>query len=186
MQWLTRDTLTNAAYFIAGMVAGAQTDTAGMVFIAAMVYLTVGSTLAHAGERGGWHLDVASMYTVGLVIWLYTILNGYQTDSNVVGGAVLMVSALGGFALRMKQLDVPMEAKIGALYGVTLATAFLFHGFTVPLLASTGVLTAALVIRFYWTAVTADGVRGPHRYSHGVWHILAAVSLALLWTGVIA
>ncbi len=145
MKGLTWDTLTNAAYITVAVPVAHNDGPAGWVFIASMAFLAVGSAGYHAGRPKWNHLDVMGMYAVGIALWLVTIVG------TTVPAAVAMVALAvpGAYLLRMEQLDVRMEVKIAALFGVLYATAFMFHGFPWQLLASMAVMVAALLLRKY-------------------------------------
>ncbi len=167
MKWLTWDTLTNAAYVTVAVLVAHNNGPAGWVFIATMAFLTVGSAGYHAGRPKWNHLDVMGMYAVGIAVWLVTILG------TTVPAAVAMVALAvpGAYLLRMEQLDVRMEVKIAALFGVLYATAFMFHGLQWQLVASVAFMVLGLVIR---------------SRNHGLWHLASAYGLGLLWIGVTA
>jgi len=142
----------------------------GYVFIATMAFLTVGSAGYHAGLPKWNHLDVMGTYVVGLYLWLVVIHLASGWWVSLVSAAGLAVG--GAYLLRMKQLDVRMEVKVGALFGVLYATAFMFHSAEWRmLLASVAVMVVALLVR---------------KYNHGAWHLLSAAGLGLLWIGVTA
>ena len=164
-RWFVWDVLTNAAYPLAAL-AVARDSPAGYVFVGLMTLLGIASTLYHAGVPRAVHLDMMGIYAVGVALWLVTILGtGVPT-------AIAMPAAIpAAYLLRMKQLDVRMEVKVGALFGVLYATAFLFHGFQWEILASVAIVGMGLVLR-------------PR--NHALWHLVSAYGLALLWIGVTA
>ena len=165
MKWFTWDTQTNWAYLLGAILVAHNDGPAGWVFIAIMAFLTVGSAMYHAGVPRANHLDVMAMYAVGIALWLVTILG----TTVPAAGAMILLAVPGAYLLRMEQLDVCMEVKIGALFGVLYAMALLFHGLNPYLLASVGTLVVALVCR---------------GYNHGAWHLASACGLGLLWLGV--
>ncbi len=167
MKWFTWDTLTNAAYIAVAILVAHADGPTGWVFIATMAFLTIGSAMYHAGVPQANHLDVMGIYAVGLWLFVGSIVGSPLAPMLAVlfGGGTVAAA----YWLRMKQLDVRMEVKVGALFGVLYATAFLFHGANQPLTASVSMMVVALLVR---------------RYNHGLWHLLSAAGLGLLWIGV--
>jgi len=153
------DTATNLAYPIFGLWTGDH------VFALMMLGLGSASAYYHAGGQHGNHWDVGAIYAV--LIFLFLVAIGIPPIY------VVPFAIPGGWALRMKQLDVPMEHKIGGLilpiigFGVSAA---LITGSKDALMAfgiSSGVLGVALAIRA--------------KIDHGLWHVVSALGLALLW-----
>ena len=165
MKWFTWDVLSNTAYLLLAVVVAHGDGPTGYVFIATMAFLTAGSMAYHAGVPRANHLDVMGMYAVGIALYLVTIMG----TTELAAGTMVVLAVPSAYLLRMEQLDVRMEVKIAALFGVLYATAFLFHGFQQPLTASVSMMVVALVVR---------------RYNHGLWHILSAAGLVSLWIGV--
>ena len=168
MKWLTWDVLTNAVYLLVAILVAHSDGPTGYVFIATMAFLTVGSAGYHAGLPKWNHLDVMGTYVVGLYLWLVVIHLASGWWVSLVSAAGLAVG--GAYLLRMKQLDVRMEVKVGALFGVLYATAFMFYGAEwETLIISVSFMVAGLLVR--------GG-------NHALWHVLSAIGLGLLWSGV--
>ena len=156
------ETVSNLAYPVAGLWTGEP------VFAALMTGLGLASAYYHAGGRKGNHWDVGAIYAVLLFLIL------------AVWHLPLIFIPLGAVPaawwLRMKQLDVPMETKIGVLMATLLgfgAASALVLSTTSALLVfglASGVLLVALVVRRW--------------IDHGLWHLLSAYGLALCWYGV--
>lgn len=170
---MTRDILSNVAYPVCGGAAFLYLTlptehvwAADVVFALLMLAQGVTSWYYHAGGKDGNHWDVGTMYTLGLYIWLVTI--GPEPSWWSVP-LVLGTIALAARWLRMKQLSVPMENKIGGLFFVVYGTALLFTGLNEWVMASVGVILLALLVR---------------SRAHWGWHLLSAPALALLWIGV--
>lgn len=178
-KWITPDVVSNLAYVIAAIVVGMGNSFTGGAFIASMTFMAGGSVAYHGGVPNANHYDVMGIYAVGVGLWIYTLF-GPANDviglSTGVYGPLLAIGMLVGgaaaaLALRMKQLDVPMEVKVGALFTVLYATAFMFNGFNSSLLTSLGLIIVALLLRsrFHW-----------------LWHLISGPALALLFVGVTA
>jgi len=158
------ESVSNLAYPVAGLWTGEP------VFMVMMLGLGVASAYYHLGGRKGNHWDVGAIYAVlffmALAMWL----------TNVPLLAFPAAAIPAAFWLRMKQMDVPMEHKIGGIMLVILGfgiSSGLLFGASDALLAfgiSSGTLVVALALR-RWV-------------DHGVWHVLSAYGLAMLWHGV--
>jgi len=156
------ETVSNLAYPVMGLWTGEP------VFMVLMLGLGLASAYYHAGGKLGNHWDVGAIYAVILflilAVWSLPLL------------AAPAIAVPAAWALRMKQIDVPMETKLGGLMAVLLgfgaATAVVLST-TSALYAfglSSGVLLVALAVR-RWV-------------DHGAWHLLSAYGLALCWHGV--
>lgn len=163
-KWFTWVVLTNLAYVITAVIVAHNDSPTGYVFIAAMTFLTVGSMLYHAGVPRGNDVDVMGMYTVGLAVWVVTIMG------TTVPAAVAMVALAvpGAYLLRKKLPHTRMELKVAVLFSLVYVTAFLFHGLQYELLLSVWFMGGALIIR---------------KHNHGWWHVFSAIGLGLLWAG---
>lgn len=176
-RWITPDVVSNLAYAISAVIVGLGNGFTGGAFIASMIFLTSGSIAYHGGVESGNHWDVMGIYAVGVGLWIYTLFGPVNAVIGLPTGVYAPLLALGmlagggaaAFALRMKQLDVPMEVKVGALFGVLYATAFMFNGFNSSLLTSMGLIIVALLLRsrFHW-----------------LWHLISGPALALIFVGV--
>ncbi len=144
--WLT---FSNLAYPVAGIWNGEP------VFMAMMLILGAASAYYHAGGTHGNHVDVAAVYAT--LFFLIAVLWGVPL-------ILIPVPAFAaGLLLRMRTLDIPMEAKVAALVAPLLVFGFLSGA---PLLTATVTLVVALATR-QWV-------------DHGVWHVLSAGGLALV------
>lgn len=180
-RWITPDVVSNPIYalsaIIAVVVVGAGHAFTGGAFITAMTALTIGSMAYHAGVPKANNWDVMGIFAVGVGLWIYTLFGPANAVIGLPDGVWEPLLALGmlvgggaaAFALRMKQLDVPMEVKVGALFAVLYATAFMFNGFNSSLLTSMGIMIVALLLRnrFHW-----------------LWHLISGPALALIFVGV--
>jgi hypothetical protein len=173
---MTKDTLSNLAYPLAGGYAAhaAGLAPADIVFALLMLAMGVTSWYYHAGGEDGNHWDVGTMYAIGLYVWSITLIDAWLTMQAPAVTIMLVVfvlglSAIGAFWLRIKQLDVKMESKIGGLFFVVYGAALLFTGLNPYVMASLGLIIVALLVR---------------PKAHWVWHLLSAPALALLWIGV--
>ena len=157
------ETFTNLAYPVAGLWTGEP------VFMVMMLGLGIASAYYHAGGKLGNHWDVGAIYAV----LLFLIVAVWHL-SPLIAIPVGVIPA--AFWLRVKQINIPMEPKIGALSGLLIVFGFLsgvLYAAPTILMAfglCTGVLVVALAVR-RWV-------------DHGTWHILSAYGLALCWYGV--
>lgn len=176
-RWITPDVVTNLAYVISAIVVGLGSGFPGGAFIASMTFLTGSSIAYHGDVPDANHWDGMGIYAVGVGLWIYTLFGpanaviGLSADiwSPMLALGMIVVGGAAAFALRMKQLDVPMEVKVGALFAVLYATAFMFNGFNSSLLTSMGIMIVALLLRnrFHW-----------------LWHLISGPALALIFVGV--
>lgn len=166
---MNKDAVSSLAFIVAGqaphLLPGDPTI-ADVGYNLLMTVLGVASVYYHAGGRQGNHWDVGAMYALGIYIWLVMIGN---VTMPLWVALLILVAAGGAWTLRMKQLDVKMESKIGGMYFVVYGTALLFTSFSPYVMGSVGLITLALFVR---------------SKSHTAWHLIAAPALALLWIGV--
>lgn len=166
----TWDTWSNLAYAAAGVAATWGDGPMGMLFMASMIAMTVGSGLYHAGLKHGNHLDVGVMYIIGGI--LAGVAAGFTGGIAVV--LVLIASIAVAHVLRFRLTHIKLEYKIPVLYAGALVVGgvhgidWLYMGPALGLLATAG------LFRFL--------VHKP--WAHGLWHVLTAPGLALWYRGV--
>lgn len=163
-QWRRWDVQSNLAYPAAAVVGATLAQPVftieGALFVALMTTLCAASMYYHAGGIGGNHLDVGAMYATGLYLWIAGALDAWWW-------LAILVALPAAWWLRMRQLDVPMELKVGALFGVLYLTAIMFHPEAWRILAVAGTVFAlALAVR---------------PWLHSLWHVISAIGLAMLW-----
>lgn len=139
---------SNLAYPMAGLWNGEPT------FMLMMLLLGGASAYYHAGGKHGNHIDVAAVYAI-----LFYLIGVHWGVPLILLPAPAIVA---GIALRMRTLDIPMEAKVAALLAPLLIFGFLAGS---GLVLSTIVLVVALAAR-QWV-------------DHGLWHLISATGLAL-------
>lgn len=167
------ETVSNLAYPLAGLWTGEP------VFFAMMLGLGLSSAYYHAngGKQGtrtsakarlGANWDVGAIYAVLLFLAL------------AIFGLPLIFIPAGvipaAFWLRMKQMDVPMETKIGGLMAVILG-----FGFSSGIVLSA---TSALATFGLSSAVLLAALAIRKWFNHGLWHVVSACGLALVWYGI--
>lgn len=152
------------AHPIRGWIETGVYDFTPLFFMLFMVAVALSSGEYHTDDSRPAHYDVMSMYAIGMYLFLYAILGpGWWP---LVAAPIIVVASRW---LRMKQLDVPMENKIGGMFLAVYGIAFLFHWQEWQLL----LLSVA-------TFFIGLQVRPKH---HAEWHFFAAAGLGALWTG---
>ncbi len=178
------NTYTNVAYLAGGFFLMFKLQTLpSYVLGLASLYLCAGSALYHAtSTRWAGSLDVSSMYAVFSSIAVYALSALLRTSDALAALLMFVAAALAAYLLRYKYHGT-MEVKIGIFLAITYALilwsrhrnqAALFDGY----LIATLVLFALAEIA--WLLDKAGKFPLP-RWGHGVWHVLTAAAISILF-----
>lgn len=162
------ETFTNLVYPAAGAsVLLFEVSPMSIVFSVAMLLLGLASAQYHSGVEPTADGDVSAMYVVGFVLIAHVWgFYGWWGALTALGGALAL-----GPLLRYGTKDVPMERKVGAVYGVLAFSTLLFVGPTWLLGGAVLLFATALAFRFKVTAW----------WGHSVWHLLTGPGMLLLY-----
>jgi|GEM_PF-4775119 len=178
------NTYTNVAYLAGGFFLMFKLQTLpSYVLGLASLYLCAGSALYHAtSTRWAGSLDVSAMYAVFSSTAVYALSALLRTNDALAALLMFVAAALAAYFLRYYYHGT-MEVKIGIFLIITYALilssryrnqAALFDGY----LIATLVLFALAEIA--WLLDKAGKFPLP-RWGHGVWHILTAVAISILF-----
>ncbi len=178
------NTYTNLAYLAAGISAGMAVGTyVSWVFVATMIYLTIGSSLYHAtSTRWAGMLDVTAIYAVFSALAAYAALDLFGAEIWLM---TLLMFVIAGFATYFlsSRYRRNMHMKIGIFLG--LAYLLLIIDMWVsddwsawPFLVASFALFALAMLMWVMDRAKTFPIK---RWGHGVWHILTAAASGLVF-----
>jgi hypothetical protein len=179
------NTYTNLAYVAAGVLVGQLFDTGpAQVFMVSMTFLGLGSALYHGlSVRWAGHMDVLAIYWVFVGLLLYSGGRLCGTDAALTSAAMFLFGGLFASFLRLFRRDWAMNIKIGLLLGPILLLEVLYvHLNGVP--QGYVPVAAALVlfaVAFGVWILDRNKLFRPRRWGHGVWHLLTAAAIPILF-----
>ena len=171
------NTFSNLAYIIMGvLVYVLTTNLASAVMALALTFLGVGSALYH-GTKRGWasKLDNAGMYATFSALVTYTL----SPTNHLIGPVMAFVATIVVWRLAYtttnKELLDPMMGVFIAISTLSVA----LNGSLKYALISFSLFGIAYII---WWADKKYTFWFP-KYGHGIWHVLTAIAMALLFLG---
>ena len=178
------NTYTNVLYLTGGLFLAFYLNTlASYVFFITSFYLCTGSALYHStSTRWGGSLDVSAMYAVFSALTIYAASLHFNLEDSAVALIMFVVAVLAGYLLRYKYKG-NMSLKIG----IFLVLTYFLVGWSL-LNNNRSLLDGYLVTSFALFAVAygiwnLDKIRifPIKRWGHGLWHILTAVAISMLF-----
>lgn len=167
------NTWSNGAYILAGIVTFALRPTgASLVMALALLYLGVGSALYH-GTKRGWasKLDYQGMYVTFGALTIYAGLPEQP-------GTPLAMGVAGALLAWQVRDPAALHLVLGLLLGIILTFTFLGGA---GLWALAGLATFGLAYGVWW--MDLQRTFWLPRWGHGLWHVLTALALALVFHG---
>jgi len=159
---------SNLAYIIGGAVAFILSGTlSSVIFALSMTALGIGSFLYHAiPSRKSARLDHFGIYAVFSSLLLLAL------------GAISLMAGLVSWAFAYK-FSHRIETDLNATTGVVGILAFLAVGISTMSLFGLGFIGVAFIV---WHLDIRGWLLG--RYGHGIWHILTAIGITLLFLAI--
>jgi hypothetical protein len=178
------NTYTNVAYLAGGFFLMFKLQTLpSYVLGLASLYLCAGSALYHAtSTRWAGSLDVSSMYAVFSALAVYSFSALIRISDPLTALLMFVAAALAAYFLRYYYHGT-MEVKIGIFLVITYALT-LWSRYRNQATLFDGYLIASLVIfalaEIAWILDKAGKFPLP-RWGHGVWHVLTAIAISILF-----
>lgn len=173
------NTFSNLAYVIAGVLVFLLRPTlASGVMGGLLVFLGVGSGLYH-GTKELWasRLDNAGMYSTFSALVTYTLSPTHRFIGPLMAFVGTIVAWRLAYGSSWKTLLNPMMGVFVAISTISVA----LNGSLKSALLSFGLFGVAYLI---WWADKRHTFWFP-RWGHGIWHVLTAIALAMLFLGVV-
>lgn len=178
------NTYTNVAYLTGGLFLMFEINTLPtFIFFITTLYLCVGSCLYHAtSTRWAGSLDISAMYALFSSLALYAASTLINLEESLVALLMFVVGVLIGWLLRYKYKG-NMILKIGIF--IVLIYSFLIWSMlhhSISLLNVYLISSFALyLVAFIFWILDKKRIFPIKRWGHGLWHILTAIAISMLF-----
>lgn len=169
------NTYSNLAYLAAGwIVFRSEGGASALIFFGAMTFLCFGSALYHAVKtRWSAKWDHGGMYATVAGMAFYVMAAGHASETWIMLAGTVLTGLILGWLL-----DGNLLARMGLLMAL-IAAGVLTKGNATLGWYSLGFFGAAISV---WLVDKYKPVLG--RYGHGLWHLITAIALAIMFVAV--